>query len=83
MGLHGLEQGYLYLYLLYGTYEGRLSKQITNGSKTAVIDIIGFICVSLGSSTAQLHDTLGSRCVCACSDADFSSQNGDRASGVY
>jgi hypothetical protein len=42
--------------------------QYTNGSKTAVMDVIGFLCVSLGSSRA-----------CSCSDTGFSSQNGDRA----
>jgi hypothetical protein len=40
------------------------------------MDVIGSLCVSLGSSTAQLHDILGSRR--ACSEAGFSSQNGDR-----
>jgi hypothetical protein len=50
-----------------------------NGSKTAVMDGTGFLCVSLGSSTAQHHDSLGSRCVCTCSEAGFSSQNGSRA----
>jgi hypothetical protein len=49
---------------------GRVSKQDTNGSKTAVMD------VSLGSSTVQLHDSLGSRHACSCSEAGFSSQNG-------
>jgi hypothetical protein len=29
------------------------------------MDIIGFLCVSLGSSTVQLHDSLGSRRACA------------------
>jgi hypothetical protein len=43
--------------------------------RTAVMDVIGFLCVSLGSSTVQLHDSLGSRC----SKAGFSSQNGDLA----
>jgi hypothetical protein len=64
---------------LNGYIRGRVSKQITNGSKTAVMDVIGFLCVSLGSSTVHLHDSLGSRRVGACSEADFSSQNGDRA----
>jgi hypothetical protein len=36
------------------------------------MDVIGFICVSLGSRRA-----------CAGSEAGFSSQNGDRARGVY
>jgi hypothetical protein len=47
------------------------------------MDVIGFLCISLGSSTAQLHDSTGSRRACACSEAGFSSKNGDRASGVY
>jgi hypothetical protein len=42
------------------------------------MDVIGCPCVSLGSSTVQLHESLGSRRACACSDAGFSSQNGDR-----
>jgi hypothetical protein len=41
--------------------------------------VIGFLCVSLGSSTVQLHDSLGSRHACACSEADFGNQNGDYA----
>jgi hypothetical protein len=28
--------------------------------------VIGFLCVLLGSSTVQLHDSLGSRSACAC-----------------
>jgi hypothetical protein len=28
------------------------------------MDVIGFACVSLGSSTVQLHDSLGSKCAC-------------------
>jgi hypothetical protein len=32
-----------------------------NGSKTAVMEVIGFLCVPLGSSTIQLHKSLGSR----------------------
>jgi hypothetical protein len=47
------------------------------------MDIIGFLYVCLGSSTVQLHYILGSRRACACSEAGFSSQNGDRAWGVY
>jgi hypothetical protein len=43
------------------------------------MDVIGFLCVSLGSITVQLHDSLRSRCACACTEADFGSQNGDRA----
>jgi hypothetical protein len=43
------------------------------------MDVIGFLCVSLGSSTVQLDDSLGSRSACANSGIDFGSQNGDRA----
>jgi hypothetical protein len=53
--------------------------RVRNGRKTAVMDIIGFLCVSLGSSTVHLHGTVGSRHACTYSDAGFSSQNGDRA----
>jgi hypothetical protein len=41
------------------------------------MDIIGFLCVSLGSSTVQLDDGLCSRRARAYSDAGFSSQNDD------
>jgi hypothetical protein len=41
------------------------------------MDVIGFLRVSLGSSTVLLHDSLGTRRICACSEAGFSSQNGD------
>jgi hypothetical protein len=40
------------------------------------MDVIGFLCVSLGSSTVQLHDRVGSRHACAYSEAGFSSRNG-------
>jgi hypothetical protein len=56
---------------------GRVSKQVTNGCKTAVMDVIDFICVSMDSNTGQIHDSLGSRRACACSQAGLSSQNGD------
>jgi hypothetical protein len=46
--------------------------------KIAVMDVIGFLCVSLSSSTVQLNDSIGSRRPGACSEADFSSQDGDR-----
>jgi hypothetical protein len=45
------------------------------------MNVISFLRVSLGSSKVQLHDSLGSRHTCACSEAGFSSQNGDRAYG--
>jgi hypothetical protein len=63
----------------FNNLRGRVSKQDTNGSETAVMDVIIFLCASLGSSTVQLHDSLSSRRACACSEAGFSSQNGDRA----
>jgi hypothetical protein len=40
------------------------------------MDVLGFLYVSLGNSTVQLHDSLGSRRACACSEAGFSNQNG-------
>jgi hypothetical protein len=47
------------------------------------MDVIGSLYVSLGSSTVQHYDSLGSRHACTCSEAGFSSENGDRAWGVY
>jgi hypothetical protein len=32
---------------------------VRNGSKKAVLEVIGFLFVSLGSSTLQLHDSSG------------------------
>jgi hypothetical protein len=52
--------------------QGTASKQVKNVSKTAVMDIIGVLCASLHSTTVQLHDSLGSRHTCACSEAGFS-----------
>jgi hypothetical protein len=43
------------------------------------MDVTGFLCVSLGSSTVQIHDSLGTGCTCTCSEAGFISQNGDHA----
>jgi hypothetical protein len=45
------------------------------------MDAIRLLFTSLGSSTVQRHACTGSRCACACSEAGFSSQNGDRAWG--
>jgi hypothetical protein len=50
-----------------------------SGSKTAEMDVMDFLYVSLGSSTAQRHNRLGSRCTCTYSEACLSSQNGNRA----
>jgi hypothetical protein len=33
------------------------------------MDVIGFLCVSLGNSTVHVHDNLDSRRACACSEA--------------
>jgi hypothetical protein len=46
-------------------------------------DATGFLYNSLGGSIVQFHDCLASRHACACSKAEFSSKNGDRASRVY
>jgi hypothetical protein len=56
-----------------------VSKYVTNGSKTAVMGVAGFLRVSLSSSTVQLHYSLRSRRACPCSEAGFSSKNSDRA----
>jgi hypothetical protein len=56
-------------------YEG-VSNYVTKESKTSVMHVIGSLCVTTGSSTVQLH----SRCACTCSEAGFTSQNGDHAS---
>jgi hypothetical protein len=61
------------------TVQRRANKYVTNGSKTAVMDVIGFLYISLGSSTVQLRDSLGNSRACACSEAGFSSFNGNRA----
>jgi hypothetical protein len=53
------------------------------GCKTAVMDVVGFLCISLSISIVQLHDSLGCRCTYACSEAGFSSQIGDCACRLY
>jgi hypothetical protein len=45
------------------------------------MDVIGFLCASLGSSIVQLYGSLGGRRECTCSETGFSSQNGDHACG--
>jgi hypothetical protein len=47
------------------------------------MDVMNFLYVLLRSNKVQLHDNLGNRRACACSEAGFSCQNGDRAQGVY
>jgi hypothetical protein len=47
------------------------------------MDVIGFLCVSLGSSTVQLRDSLGSWRAWACSETGFNNLNWDDASGIY
>jgi hypothetical protein len=44
---------------------GRVSKEVTNGSKTAVMEVIGFLYVSLDSTTFPLRDSGSSRRACA------------------
>jgi hypothetical protein len=56
--------------------EGKVSKYVTKGSKTAVMDVIGFRL--LGSPESRFI-SVGSRRALACSEADFSSQNADCA----
>jgi hypothetical protein len=46
------------------------------------MDVIGFLCVSLGSSTVQFHDSQGITSTCVYSEPGFSSQNGDCTWGV-
>jgi hypothetical protein len=47
------------------------------------VEVIGFLCVLLGSSTVQLHDSPSSRRACTYSEAGFGSQIGEGAmSGV-
>jgi hypothetical protein len=43
------------------------------------MDVKDFLRVSLGSSTVHFHDNIDSRHAYTCSEASFSSQNGDRA----
>jgi hypothetical protein len=57
----------------------RMKASHKQGSEAAVMDVPCFLCVSLGSSTVQLHDSLGSRYACANSGASFGIQSGDRA----
>jgi hypothetical protein len=45
---------------------GPCSKLRDTCFKTVVMDVIGFLCVSLGSSTVHLHDRLRSKRACAC-----------------
>jgi hypothetical protein len=47
------------------------------------MDVKDVLCVSLGSCAVQLHDSLGSRRACACSEVRFSSLNGYHAWGLY
>jgi hypothetical protein len=42
------------------------------------MDVIDLLCVLVGSRAVQLHDSLGSKCACTCSEGGFSSRNGDR-----
>jgi hypothetical protein len=68
---------FIYFVIISDIYEEEPVKG-SNGSKTAVMDVIGFPCVSLGSSTVQLHESPGSRRACMYSKFRFSSPNNDR-----
>jgi hypothetical protein len=52
---------------------GTVSKGVTNGSKTAVMEVVlvSLLCVPLGSSTVQLHDSRDSRRACENSEVGF------------
>jgi hypothetical protein len=63
------------LFVFVGLVRGSISKYVTNGNKTTVMDLIGFLCATLGRSTVKLQG----RRACSCSEASFSNQNGDRA----
>jgi hypothetical protein len=60
-----------------GQYLKRVKRNGKTRRRANKEDMILF--VSLGSSTVQLHDSLGSRRACACSEAGSSSQNGGNA----
>jgi hypothetical protein len=47
------------------------------------MDVISFLCVSLGSSTVHLPESVGSKRACLCSEAGFTNQIGELACGVY
>jgi hypothetical protein len=47
------------------------------------MSVIGFLCVSLWSSTVQLHNSLGSRQASPCSETGFCSQIGNRDWEAY
>jgi hypothetical protein len=70
---------HFFFFILQRIFITREIQYVTNGSKTAVMVVIGFLCVSLGSSTVQLHDSLASRRACAWSEACVNTQNGGRA----
>jgi hypothetical protein len=76
---HGLHFFMYTIQLLKYRSIGRVTNWATNGSKTALMDVMSFLCVLLDSSTVQLHDSLGGRRACTCSEAGFNSQNSDHA----
>jgi hypothetical protein len=57
--------------LFFWLYKG---ESVNRPQMEAVMDVIGSQCVSPGSSTVQLHDSIGSRRACTWSEAGFSSQ---------
>jgi hypothetical protein len=54
-------------------------KHMAVSANRSQMKVISSLCISLGSSTVQLHDGLGSRRACTSSEASFSTQNGDCA----
>jgi hypothetical protein len=62
---------------------GTVTKQLTNETERAAMHVICFLFVPLGSSTVQLHESLGSRRASACLEVCFSTQNGGHAWRVH
>jgi hypothetical protein len=54
--------------LYFIMYTGGVSREYTDKIETAVIDVISFLHVSLGSNRVQIHHSLCSRCPCAYSE---------------
>jgi hypothetical protein len=74
-----------YAGLAKGNRRGDNMRESLNRSQMELNNYNGcniFLCISLGSSTVQLHGSLGIRRACACSEGSFNSQNGDCAWGI-
>jgi hypothetical protein len=83
MGLHGLLQRYRYLLTFYVSTIDHCRSRCKGREGLPLIHSHILFTLSLDCSTVQLHCSLGRRRACPCSEAGFSSQNGDRAWGVY